>query len=84
MTALNTAQSPSTPPQGETHIDTAHTLTADLPASSDKDTIEPQWVHRVRAVVRANADDPYKQSEDLTLLKAEYMRKRYNKAMKLK
>jgi len=52
--------------------------------ADDKDVIEPEWVHKAKAIVTTTSDDPYKQSEDLTVLKADYMQKRYNKIVKLK
>ncbi|HVA11602.1 MAG TPA: hypothetical protein VNG32_05590 [Candidatus Dormibacteraeota bacterium] len=55
-----------------------------LQVADDKDVIEPEWVHKANAIVNSTIDDPYKQSEDLTVLKADYMQKRYNKIVKLK
>lgn len=55
-----------------------------LQVAEDKDIIEPEWVNKAKSIVRNTNDDPYKQSEDLTMLKADYMQKRYNKIVKLK
>jgi hypothetical protein len=55
-----------------------------LPIADDKDVIEPEWVHKAKAIVLTNSDDPYKQSEELTAFKADYIQKRYNKTVKLK
>jgi len=52
--------------------------------AEDKDVIEPEWVNGAKTIVSRNQDDPYKQSEELTVFKAEYMQKRYNKTIKLK
>jgi hypothetical protein len=60
------------------------TATTGFQVADDKDVIEPEWVHKARAIVNHTTDDPYKQSEDLTVLKADYMQKRYNKIVKLK
>jgi len=57
---------------------------AALQVADDKDVIEPEWVHKAKAIVNSSRDDPYKQSEELTILKADYMQKRYNKIVKLK
>lgn len=57
---------------------------AGFSVADDKDVIEPEWVHKAKAIVTTTSDDPYKQSEDLTVLKADYMQKRYNKIVKLK
>lgn len=58
--------------------------TAALTASNDKDLIEKEWVNRAKAIVARTHSDPYKQSEELTLIKADYLKKRYNKVIKLK
>ncbi len=52
-------------------------LTAD-----DGDVIEREWVNKAKAIVEQTKDDPYKQSEELKLLKSEYLQKRYNKTLK--
>jgi hypothetical protein len=49
----------------------------------DGDLIEKEWVHKAKQIVEANRDDPYKQSEELTVFKADYMKKRYGKNIKL-
>ena len=48
----------------------------------DTDLIEKEWVDRVKRIVQQNRDDPYKQSQLLTELRAEYMSKQYNKIIK--
>jgi hypothetical protein len=58
--------------------------TSGFQVADDKDVIEPEWVHKAKAIVGSTSDDPYKQSEELTILKADYMQKRYNKIVKLK
>lgn len=52
--------------------------------ADDKDVIEPEWVNKAKAIAARNRSDPYKQSEELTVFKADYMQKRYNKSIKLK
>lgn len=51
--------------------------------ADDGDLIEKEWVHKAKQIVEANRDDPYKQSEELTVFKADYMKKRYDKNIKL-
>jgi len=48
----------------------------------DKDLIEKEWVEKAKKIVDANSGDPYKQSEQLTAFRAEYMQKEYNKTIK--
>jgi hypothetical protein len=52
--------------------------------AQDKDLIEKEWVNKAKAIVEKNRDDPFQQSEDLTMLKADYMKKQFNKTVKLK
>ena len=52
-------------------------------AADDKDLIEKEWVRKAKQIVERTKDDPYKQSEELTVFKADYMKKRYNKTIKL-
>lgn len=49
----------------------------------DGDLIEKEWVSKAKQIVEANRNDPYKQSEELTVFKADYMKKRYDKNIKL-
>ena len=54
-----------------------------LQFAQDKDLIDKEWVNKAKEIVMKNLEDPYKQSEELTLLKADYMKKRFNKTLKL-
>lgn len=49
----------------------------------DKDLIEKEWVEKAKAIIEKNREDPYKQTEGLTEVKAEYLEKNYNKSIKL-
>jgi hypothetical protein len=49
----------------------------------DTDLIEKEWVDKAKRIVERNRDDPYKQSEEITGVRAEYMKKQYNKTIKL-
>lgn len=55
--------------------------TANLPAD-DGDLIEKEWVNKAKSIVEKTKDDPYKQSEELKVLKSDYLQKRYNKTLK--
>jgi Txe/YoeB family toxin of Txe-Axe toxin-antitoxin module len=52
-------------------------------ASDDTDLIEKEWVNKAKAIVEQTKNDPYKQSEELTVFKSDYMKKRYNRTIKL-
>ncbi len=53
-------------------------------ASDDSDLIEKEWVNKAKQIVEQTKDNPYQQSEELTVFKADYMKKRYNRAIRLK
>ena len=52
-------------------------------ASDDSDRIEKSWVIKAKQIVESTRNDPYKQSEELSLFKADYMKKRYNRTVKV-
>lgn len=51
--------------------------------ADDGDLIEKEWVNKAKQIVEKTRDDPYMQSKEMTLFKADYMKKRYNKSIKL-
>lgn len=57
--------------------------TAAGPAINDDDLIEKEWVDKAKSIVERTRDDPYRQSQDLTLVKADYIKKRYGKTIKI-
>lgn len=61
----------------------ATTEPATPPVIDDGDLIEKEWVNKAKQIVEKNRNDPYKQSEELTVFRADYMKKRYNKNIKL-
>jgi hypothetical protein len=61
----------------------ATTQAATPPVVDDGDLIEKEWVNKAKQIVEKNRNDPYKQSEELTVFRADYMKKRYNKNIKL-
>lgn len=57
---------------------------ADTPASADDaDLIEKEWVIKAKQIVQQTKEDPYTQNKEITKFKAEYMKKRYNRDIKL-
>ena len=58
------------------------------PAREDKravdnpDHIEREWIDRVNNVVARTHEDPYLQKEQVSKVKAEYIKKRFNKQIK--
>lgn len=50
--------------------------------ASDTDLIEKEWVDVLQEIVRQTSEDPYAQQKEISKLKADYMKKRYNKDVK--
>jgi hypothetical protein len=64
--------------------DASATTTTVVPATADDaDLIEKEWVTKAKNIVEKTQEDPYQQSKELTIFKADYMKKRYNKTIKL-
>ncbi|MGH7237055.1 MAG: hypothetical protein ACREGF_00785 [Candidatus Saccharimonadales bacterium] len=53
------------------------------PANHKPDNVEKQWVEGAKKMLEKNKDDPYRQAKDLDLFKAEYIKTRYNKDIKV-
>lgn len=51
--------------------------------ADDNDLIEKEWVTKAKEIVERTRSDPYRQSKDMTVFRADYMQKRYNKTIKL-
>ncbi len=51
--------------------------------ADDADLIEKEWVEKAKMIVHVTKDDPYKQTKEMTRMKADYLKKRYNKDLKL-
>ncbi len=55
-----------------------------LPAEAqDTDLIEKEWVERAKQIVDHTREDPYEQLRALSHMKADYLKKRYNKDIKI-
>lgn len=63
--------------------DSNTTQTAGQQSNDDKDLIDKEWVNKAKLIIERSQDDPYKQSEELSGLKADYMKKQFNKTIKL-
>lgn len=47
--------------------------------AEDVDLIEKEWVNKAKAIVNHTKDDPRRQNTELNKMKADYIKKRYNK-----
>jgi hypothetical protein len=65
--------------QPQTSVTPVHTagLIAD-----DADLIEKEWVLKAKAIVAHTRKDPHLQNLEMTNIKADYLKKRYNKDLK--
>lgn len=51
--------------------------------ADDADLIEKEWVEKAKQIVEQTKNDPYLQNQEMNKIKADYMKKRYNKDLKL-
>ncbi len=51
--------------------------------ADDADLIEKEWVAKAKQIINQTKEDPYTQSKELGKVRVEYIKKRYNKDMKL-
>lgn len=64
------------PPQSRPSI-SAHLM------AEDTDLIEKEWVEKAKEIVERTRHDPYVQNREITKMKADYMKKRYNKDIRI-
>jgi len=53
------------------------------PIADDTDLIEKEWVDKAKAIVEQTAHDPHLQNQEINKVKIDYLKKRYNKDVKL-
>lgn len=51
--------------------------------ADDVDLIEKEWVHKAKAIVARTRDDPHLQNKEMNKFKAGYIKKRYNKDIRV-
>ncbi len=51
--------------------------------AGDTDVIEKEWVIKAKEVIELTRHDPYKQALEINKLRADYMKKRYNRDIKV-
>lgn len=47
--------------------------------ADDNDLIEKEWVEKAKAIVNQTKNDPHTQNQQINGMKADYLKKRYNK-----
>ncbi len=64
--------------------DGGSSLVSDNPqVANDDDLIEKEWVEKAKIIVNKTKEDPREQSKELSYMKSDYMKKRYNKDVKV-
>ncbi|HJQ07853.1 MAG TPA: hypothetical protein VJ836_00040 [Candidatus Saccharimonadales bacterium] len=83
-------QSPSiTPPPMQQSVDPAtaaipqQSIAAPADDDSDSDALDEEWVNKAKVIVEQTKNDPYKESNELGKVKADYLKIRYNKQIKV-
>lgn len=51
--------------------------------ADDADLIEKEWVTKAKAIVTQTRNDPHLQNREINKVKADYLKKRYNKDLKV-
>ena len=81
--AIPATQPPATtPPASAAHSTSTDDNTSGL-AAKDADLIEKEWVDKSKKIVSATREDPYKQKNEMSRVKADYVQKRFNKTLKV-
>lgn len=64
---------------------TGATTQLDTPMiADDLDLIEKEWVKKAKDIVAMTIGDPYRQNQQISEMKVDYIKKRYNKDIKLR
>ncbi|MDR1033098.1 MAG: hypothetical protein LBL84_03770 [Candidatus Nomurabacteria bacterium] len=61
--------------------DVKATTVSNPTSAKDSDSIEKEWVNRVKHVLQETKDDPYKKEEEVKSIKIDYLDKRYNRKL---
>jgi len=69
--------------QGMSPTTTAQATPGLIPADDDSDALDEEWVNKAKAIVEQTKADPYVESKELGKAKADYLRIRYNKQIKV-
>ena len=73
---------PTTPPP--TSVVATGALPSEPSSSEDDgDVLDKEWVKKAKVIVEANKADPFKESQELSKAKADYLRVRYSKHIKV-
>lgn len=77
--AMPVVQQPAATPVPDNQVQDA-TVTSTTPTTAkDEDTIEKEWISKVKSVISSTSDDPHKQQSMVSRLVADYVLKRYGR-----
>lgn len=75
---------PIAPPLPIVNVSNAQSLAPDVPElAEDSDLIEQEWVNKAKAIVERTREDPHLQNKEINKFKADYIKKRYNREIKV-
>lgn len=72
---------PPIPAGSHTSIQSAADDTPQI--AEDNDLIEQAWIDKAKAIVDRTREDPHQQNKEINRIKADYIKKRYNKDIKV-
>ncbi len=72
--------SPASLPGSQPSGTTSHSAPA---IADDNDLIEKEWVQKAKAIVEKTKENPYQQNKDMSHYRADYIKKRFNKDVKV-
>ncbi len=75
------AAHPTMPAPTEPSLAPAQGATA-TGAGDDENALDQEWIAKARGIVMRTRSDPYMQSKELSKIKAQYIKVRYNKDVK--
>lgn len=78
---LPTAAPVAMPPTDDADDEGSNLLGAKPGAESDR--IEKQWIERAKSIIGQTAEDPHTQKNEMSKVKAQYIKKRFNKTLKV-
>jgi len=84
VSQLPTSRLPLAPPAQSPPTVVSQTIPTDAPdMAEDNELIEQEWVHKAKAIVDRTKDNPHLQNQEINKFKADYIKKRYNKEIKV-
>ncbi len=75
---------PGSPHQSQpTHDPSLYTQHGNPAIADDADLIEKEWIVKAKSIVEHTRGDPYTRNREMNKVKVDYLKKRYNKDIKI-